>query len=123
MTTLREKLIKIGAKVVNHARYTIFQMAEIAVPREPFDANIDRIRELMRRIPDAPTYCTANGVKPLKGHYHENWNFHVVRTGDRLSLGPKELVFVEALKYYANILTPFTPLVEKKFHFYVAFKM
>jgi hypothetical protein len=31
MTTLREKLIKIGAKVVRHARYTIFQIAEVAV--------------------------------------------------------------------------------------------
>ncbi len=118
--------------------------------------------ELMRKIPDTPIYCTANGVKSLKGHYHENWDFKVVKTGDRLSLGKKELVFIEApmlhwpdsmfcyltgdnilfsndafgehlasefmfndlvdqselmyeaLKYYANILTPFSPLVEKK---------
>ncbi len=34
MTTLREKLIKIGAKVVRHARQVIFQMAEVVVPRE-----------------------------------------------------------------------------------------
>ena len=33
MTTLREKLIKIGAKVVVHSRYVFFQMAEVAVPR------------------------------------------------------------------------------------------
>jgi len=33
LTTLREKLIKIGAKVVSHARYVTFQMAEVAVPR------------------------------------------------------------------------------------------
>jgi len=32
MTTLREKLIKIGAKVVRHARKVVFQMAEVAVP-------------------------------------------------------------------------------------------
>ncbi len=118
--------------------------------------------ELMRRIPDTPIYCTANGVKSLKGHYHQDWNFQVIKTGDRLSLGAKELIFVEArmlhwpdsmfcyltgdsilfsndafgqhyaseylfndlvdqnelftecLKYYANILTPFSPLVEKK---------
>ena len=31
--TLRDKLIKIGAKVVSHSRYVIFQMAEVAVPR------------------------------------------------------------------------------------------
>ena len=31
--------------------------------------------ELMERIPEAPVYCTANGVKSLKGHYHRDWNF------------------------------------------------
>ena len=34
LTTLREKLIKIGAKVVSHGRYITFQMAEVAVPRD-----------------------------------------------------------------------------------------
>ncbi len=52
--------------------------------------------ELMRQIPNTPVYCTANGVKSLKGHYHEDWDFKVVKTGDRLSLGKKELVFIEA---------------------------
>ncbi len=118
--------------------------------------------ELMKQIPDAPVYCTANGVKSLKGHYHEDWDFKTVKTGERLSLGTKELVFIEApmlhwpdsmfcyltgdnilfsndafgqhyasellfndrvnqaelyteaLKYYANILIPFSALVEKK---------
>jgi len=118
--------------------------------------------ELMSLIPDTPIYCTSNGVKSLKGHYHQDWNFQVVQTGDRLSLGKKELIFVEApmlhwpdsmfcyltedhilfsndafgqhyasnlmfndlvnqselfeecLKYYANILTPFSKLVIKK---------
>ena len=36
LTSLREKLIKIGAKVVSHRRYVTFQMAEIAVPRKLF---------------------------------------------------------------------------------------
>jgi len=120
------------------------------------------LEELLRRIPGTPVYCTANAVKSLRGHYHQDWNFQVVKTGDRLSLGSKELVFVEApmlhwpdsmmcyltgdavlfsndafgqhyasellfndlvdrgelyqeaLKYYANILTPFSPLVTKK---------
>ena len=30
LTTLREKLVKIGAKVVSHGRYAVFQMAEVA---------------------------------------------------------------------------------------------
>ncbi len=43
LTTLPEKLIKIGAKIVQHARYVTFQMAEVAVPRKLF-------REILRRI-------------------------------------------------------------------------
>ena len=118
--------------------------------------------ELMREIPDTPIYCTSNGAKILKGHYHSDWNFVTVKTGDSLDLGKSSLVFVEApmlhwpdsmftymtsenvlfsndafgqhyaseliyndlvdkaelnheaLKYYANILTPFSPLVTKK---------
>jgi flavorubredoxin len=117
---------------------------------------------LMSQIPGTPIYCTKNGVKSLMGHYHQDWNFNVVKTGDRLSLGQKELIFVEApmlhwpdsmfcyltgdnilfsndafgqhyaseymfndlvdqnelfnecIKYYANILTPFSPMVIKK---------
>ncbi len=46
MTTRREKVIKIGAKVVCHARYVIFQMTEVAVSRELFAAILGRIRQL-----------------------------------------------------------------------------
>jgi len=127
--------------------------------------------ELMRRIPDTPIYCTANGVKSLKGHYHQEWNFVTVKSGDRLSLGSKELVFIEApmlhwpdtmmcyltgdsvlfsndafgqhyatsgmfndtadrdelyaecMKYFANILTPFSPLVTKKINEVLSLKL
>jgi flavorubredoxin len=127
--------------------------------------------ELMSHIPDTPIYCTANGIKSLKGHYHQDWNFHAVKTGDRLSLGKKELIFVEApmlhwpdtmfcyltgdnilfsndafgqhyatefmfndlvdqaelmeecIKYYANILTPFSAFVGKKIKEVLSFKL
>ncbi|MBP7332240.1 MAG: anaerobic nitric oxide reductase flavorubredoxin [Firmicutes bacterium] len=118
---------------------------------------------LMKHIPDKPIYCTANAVKSLKGQYHQDWNFHVVKTGDKLDIGNgKELVFVEmtmlhwpdsmatyltkdnilfsndafgqhyateklfndlvdqcdlfneSIKYFANILTPFNPMLRKK---------
>ena len=46
LTTLREKLIKIGAKVVVHSRYVFFQMAEVAVPRKLFAAILERIERL-----------------------------------------------------------------------------
>ena len=36
LTTLREKLVKIGAKIVHHGRYIVFQMAEVAIPRDLF---------------------------------------------------------------------------------------
>lgn len=119
---------------------------------------------LMKEIPETPIYCTANGIKFLKGHYHEDWNFIEVKSGDTLDLGSGKFVFIEApmlhwpdsmftyytadeilfsndafgqhyaselmyndlvdqaelmqesLKYYANILTPFSPFVIKKIH-------
>jgi hypothetical protein len=46
LTTLREKLVKIGAKVVRHSRYVIFQLAEVAVPRQLFAAILGRIHGL-----------------------------------------------------------------------------
>ncbi len=120
------------------------------------------LAELLREIPGTPVYCTANGIKSLKGHYHQDWNFVPVKTGDTLDLGESKLVFVEApmlhwpdsmftyltgenilfsndafgqhyaseslyndrvdraelyheaVKYYANILTPFSSLVTRK---------
>jgi len=121
--------------------------------------------DLMEKIPETPIYCTANGVKSIKGHYHKDWNFQVVKTGDTLDIGNgKQLIFVEmkmlhwpdsmacyltkdnilfsndafgqhyatefmyndlvdqdelfteCMKYYANILTPFSAFVDKKIH-------
>ena len=51
LTTLREKRIKIGAKVVTHSRYIIFQMAEVAVPRWLFRSILERIRRFRPREP------------------------------------------------------------------------
>ena len=45
LTTLREKLVKIGAKVVVHGRYVTFQLAEVAVPRDLF-------RKILRLVDD-----------------------------------------------------------------------
>jgi hypothetical protein len=46
LTTLREKLVKIGAKVTRHAKYVTFQLAEVAVTRRLFAAILDRIERL-----------------------------------------------------------------------------
>ncbi|HHX59541.1 MAG TPA: anaerobic nitric oxide reductase flavorubredoxin [Epulopiscium sp.] len=117
---------------------------------------------LLQEIPNVPIYCTANGAKILKAHYHQDWNFVEVKTGDVLDIGDNQLVFVEArllhwpdsmmtymtdenilfsndafgqhyasdlmyndlvdqgelyqeaIKYFANILTPFSALITKK---------
>ncbi len=53
LTTLREKLIKIGAKVVRHGRHITFQLAEVAIPRTLF-ADILRLIDGLRPQP-APT--------------------------------------------------------------------
>ncbi|HOA20779.1 MAG TPA: anaerobic nitric oxide reductase flavorubredoxin [Sedimentibacter sp.] len=126
------------------------------------------LAELMREIPDTPVYCTKNGAKIIKGHYHQDWNFVEVKTGDTLDIGKNKLVFVEArmlhwpdsmmtymagenilfsndafgqhyaselmcndkvdnyelyneaIKYYANILTPFSKFVVSKIEEVVA---
>ena len=49
LTTLREKLVKIGAKVVRHGRYVTFQLAEVAVPRSLFEKILSLIDDLRRR--------------------------------------------------------------------------
>ena len=52
LTSVREKLIKIGAKVVSHGRYVTFQMAEAAVSRQMFADILSLISRL--RAPPAP---------------------------------------------------------------------
>jgi hypothetical protein len=53
LTTVRDKLVKIGCKVVYHARYVIFQLAEIAVPRRLYRAILDRIQRFANTRPRA----------------------------------------------------------------------
>ena len=121
------------------------------------------VPELMKKIPNVPIYTTANGVKSIKGQYHQDWDFRVVKTGDKLDIGNgKELIFMEmqmlhwpdsmatymtgdnvlfsndafgqhmasqelfndtvdqcilyeeAMKYYANIINPFSSILLKK---------
>jgi Transposase DDE domain group 1 len=51
LTTLREKLIKIGARIVRHGRYVVFQLAEVAVPRALFAEILRRIDQLRPKPP------------------------------------------------------------------------
>ena len=55
LTTLREKLVKIGARIVRHGRYVVFQLAEVTVPRSLFAEILRRIDHLRPRSPPLPT--------------------------------------------------------------------
>jgi len=54
------------------------------------------LMELMKEIPNTPIYCTVNGVKSIKGQYHQDWNFIPVKTGDSFNIGKHTLKFIEA---------------------------
>jgi hypothetical protein len=54
LTTLREKLVKIGARIVRHGRYVVFQLAEVAVPRALFEKILRRIDRLRPKPPPLP---------------------------------------------------------------------
>jgi Transposase DDE domain group 1 len=54
LTSLKEKLIKIGAKVVSYGRYVAFQMAEVAIPWQMFQEILRLIAELRPQPPPAP---------------------------------------------------------------------
>src|SRR5215471_9231149 len=53
LTTMKDKLIKIGAKVVSHGRYVIFQMAEVAIAPQMFQEILRLIAELRPQPPPA----------------------------------------------------------------------
>jgi hypothetical protein len=54
LTSLKETLIKIGAKVVSHGRYVAFQMAEVAIQRQMFQEILRLIAELRPQPPQTP---------------------------------------------------------------------
>ena len=57
LTSLKDKLIKIGAKVVRHGRYVAFQMAEVAIPKSLF-AHI--LRLISVKLPAVPKTLTTD---------------------------------------------------------------
>ncbi len=54
LLTLRERLVMVGARLVRHGRYMIFQLAEVAVPRALFAKILRRIDRLRPRPPPLP---------------------------------------------------------------------
>ena len=118
--------------------------------------------EVMRHAPKATVIVSKRGRESVEGYYHQPWDFKAVQTGEKVNIGKRELLFIEApmlhwpdsmftylagdnilmpndafgqhyasayryndevdqeelyeeaLKYYANILCPFGPLVSRK---------
>jgi hypothetical protein len=58
LTSIRDRLVKIGAKLVSHARYAIFQIAEVAVPRDLFRRILANIADMRCRT---PTHSDSKG--------------------------------------------------------------
>jgi hypothetical protein len=54
LTSLKEKLIKMGAKVISHGRTIAFQMAEVAISRQMFQEILRLIAALRSQLPPAP---------------------------------------------------------------------
>jgi flavorubredoxin len=52
--------------------------------------------EILKLCPKAKVICSAKCKEGLFKHYFGNWDFQVVKTGDKLALGKKTLTFVEA---------------------------
>jgi flavorubredoxin len=117
--------------------------------------------QLMKLIPNAKIYTNANGIKGLKAHYKQDWNFEEIKSGDSINIGKRDLTFLttpmvhwpdnqvtycpqerilfsndafgqhiatnerlveeyhlsialeEAKKYYANIVLPYSRMVQK----------
>jgi anaerobic nitric oxide reductase flavorubredoxin len=117
---------------------------------------------VMRAAPNATVIVSKRGRESVEGYYHQPWNFQTVQTGEKVNIGKRDLVFIEApmlhwpdsmftyvtgdnilmsndafghhyatahhfndevdqeelyeeaLKYYANILCPFSSMVTRK---------
>jgi hypothetical protein len=66
LRTMRERLVKIGTKVVSHARYVTFQMAEVLVSRSLFYEILERIKHL-KPIPIGYDYGKSLQVQDSRG--------------------------------------------------------
>ena len=151
-----EELIKNVREIIDPSKIDIV----VANHAEPDHSG--GLPAVLRHAPNATVIVSKRGLETVPGHYHQAWNFRGVQTGERISIGSREMVFVEApmlhwpdtmftyltgdnilmssdafgqhyaaafrfndqvdegelyeeaLKYYANILTPFSTAVSRK---------
>ncbi len=54
------------------------------------------LETVMRYAKNAEIIVSNRGAESIEGHFHRGWNYRKVKTGDRVSTGSRELVFIEA---------------------------
>ncbi len=152
----KDTLLKNIGEVIDPSKIDLI----VAAHAEPDHS--ESLPEVLRYCPDAKVIVSKRGLDTFSGHFHRQWNFQAVKTGDKISIGKRNLAFVEApmlhwpdnlftyldreqilfsndafgqhyatsgrfndevdqdvlyweaVKYYANILTPFSALVKPK---------
>ena len=50
--------------------------------------------EVLRHAPNAKVIVSRKGADSVPGHFHQEWDFQVVKTGDKLTIGKNELLFI-----------------------------
>lgn len=51
--------------------------------------------QLMKEIPNTPIYCTEKGREIIEAYYGGNYKYNIVKTGDKINIGSREVIFVE----------------------------
>ncbi|MFH0846541.1 MAG: flavodoxin domain-containing protein [Chloroflexota bacterium] len=161
----REQLVENISQVIDPGKL------DIVVANHSEVDHSGALPEVMRYAANATVVVSQRGRESVEGHFHQPWKFQTVKTGDKIGIGKRDLVFVEApmlhwpdsmftyltgdnilmpndafgqhyatafrfndevnqeelyeeaLKYYANILTPFSNLVLKKIDEVLALKL
>ncbi len=161
----QEELLKNISQVIDPAKI------DIVVANHAESDHSGSLPAIMRRCPNATVVVSKRGLDSIPGHYHQPWSFRAVQSGEKIGIGKRELVFIEApmlhwpdsmftyltgdailmpndafgqhyahssrfndqvdehelyeeaIKYYANILTPFSAMVDKKIKEVVALNL
>jgi anaerobic nitric oxide reductase flavorubredoxin len=161
----QEKLIENISEIIDPAKI------DIVVANHAEMDHSGALPAVMRYTPKSTVIVSKRGRESVEGHFHQPWDFKPVQTGDKINIGQRELIFIEApmlhwpdsmftyltgdnilmpndafgqhyatafrfndevnqeelyeeaLKYYANILTPFSNQVSKKIEEVVALNL
>ena len=89
-TPFREQLIQNIREIIDPAKIDIIVINHAEVD------HAGGLPEVIRHAPNATLVVSKRGAETVPGHFHQGWDLKPVGTGDRISLGKNELVFIEA---------------------------